>query len=237
MMSDGSVFAWAQGGAGNYNIQIEGPTTIFRFPATTGLCAGCSNSYAYTRPVASAGINPLPTSIVASLASDSITLSPVASWTTTPITNNFYTAPCAPSAFSVIASGTAATITNTPGALAFGTQSPTVTLIGAASLPYWIEYHVRPNLAAATFAAIQNVQCYLYRTNNTAGTLGNTTRTSLIPIATTTTLELGSIQAGTAYTSSGANDAISLYCGLSASAAAGSVTAVGASIEATGLFQ
>jgi hypothetical protein len=140
-----------------------------------------------------------------------------------------------PVGFSVTAAGTAATITNSAAALTFGTTNPVLPITTAGT--YYISAQVRVATAAATFAAVQNVICYLYRTNNTPAILANSYGTSLIPILTTSTIEIGSITMGPiVYTTANTNDNVAVYCVLSAAAGAGSVTATQAWIQAPGLF-
>ncbi len=137
--------------------------------------------------------------------------------------------------FSVTASGTAATITDNAAALDFGTTDPSVSITTAGT--YYLSAQARITTSSATFTAPQNVTCYLYRTNNTPAIIANSYGVSLIPIITTTSLEIGSIMMGpVVYTTTNTNDAIAIYCSLSASAGAGSVTATGAWIQAPGLF-
>ncbi len=129
-------------------------------------------------------------------------------------------------------------LSGTPQAITFAAQNPVLQITSAGSLPYLITYWVRPSTTGATYSGPNDVQCYLYRTNNTPAILANSTFTSVIPIMTTATMELGSITGTLLYTSAGTNDSITIYCSVGSTPAAGSVGCVsgGAYIQATGLF-
>ena len=142
----------------------------------------------------------------------------------------------APNSAWVYATGTVATITNSNGALTFGTTSPATTLTAAGT--YILGGYVNIITASSTFAANQNIACQFYRTNNTPGAVANSTVYTQIPIMTTLTIRLpGIVFPPIYYTTANTNDAIAVYCVLSASAGAGSVTSDNAAISYLGLFQ
>jgi hypothetical protein len=120
--------------------------------------------------------------------------------------------------------------------LTFGTTSPTTTLTAAGT--YILGGYVNIITASSTFAANQNIACQFYRTNNTPGAVANSTVYTQIPIMTTLTIRLpGIVFPPIYYTTANTNDAIAVYCVLSASAGAGSVTSDNAAISYLGLFQ
>lgn len=97
---------------------------------------------------------------------------------------------------------------------------------------------VSTNFSGATFAAVQNVTCYLDRTNNTPAIITNTTGIQLIPIVTTITLTGPTIQLGpVSYTTSNTTDSISVFCSVSTIPSAGNFQVTATHISAVRIGQ
>lgn len=124
--------------------------------------------------------------------------------------------------FTAQATGLTSAITGTTGAAL--TSGPTLTLSQAGT--YELSSSVTTTFSGATFAAVQSVSCWLYRTNNTPGAVSYTTAAAMVPIITTTsvggpTLVIPRIS----YTTSNTNDALQVYCAISTNPGAGSLQA------------
>ena len=133
-------------------------------------------------------------------------------------------------------SGTVYTLTNASALVDFGTTDPTITLSVAGT--WKISGGVYIHYAGATFAANQTVTFKFRRTNNTAADLTNgTTPTITLNIVTTFTGGDMYIALPTVYyTTSNSNDVISIYGGLSVAPSAGSMTAIGAFVNAEQIY-
>lgn len=98
---------------------------------------------------------------------------------------------------------------------------------------YVLSAVVSTAFSGATFAAPQAVTCYLYRTNNTAVAITDSTSTALTPILTTTTLTGPSLLTNNiSYTTSNSTDSLSIYCSISVVPAAGSLQVTATHISA-----
>jgi hypothetical protein len=140
----------------------------------------------------------------------------------------------APTSGVVNSSGTPATITSSNAALTFGTTSPAVILVLAG--PYRLSGQVNVITSSATFAANQSVACEFYRTNNTPGAISAAPSYDYIPIITTLSIRLDTINLETIYTAT-AGDQVTIYCTLSAAPGAGTVTSDFADVLYLGMFQ
>lgn len=135
----------------------------------------------------------------------------------------------------VYASGTVYSLTNTSTALDFGTTDPSVTLNAPGT---WLIFS-RCNLkyTAATFAASRTVTLKLSRTNNTAGDITNATVTFLTDIITTLTYTAGVVSIPPVlYTTTNADDAITIKGDVGVVPTAGSLDVTAAEIIAIRLF-
>lgn len=102
---------------------------------------------------------------------------------------------------------------------------------------YMVSATVSTSFSGATLAAVQAATCYLYRTNNTAATITDTTGSVLTPILTTTTLTGPTIQMGmVSYSTSNSTDSLSVYCSMSVVPSAGSMQVTGTHISAVRVF-
>lgn len=131
----------------------------------------------------------------------------------------------------VVASGTAYTMTNAYGSIAFGTTSPILTIANAGTYAIYVD--VQLNLVGATYATYDSASIKLRRTNNTAADLAGSTFGTFIPTITTITavgpyLHVGPIK----YTTTNTNDTITVQGILGTTPAAGSVTATACTITA-----
>lgn len=134
---------------------------------------------------------------------------------------------------SVLAVGTAYTLTTTPTALDFGTTDPAIVL-GAAGT-YLISFRARVDAVGATFAASEEVTIKLRRTNNTpadvtGGALGVQTG-----VITTFDLTLGLLAGAVIYTTANDDDALTLFGDISDLPGAGQVDVTAAQIIAVRL--
>lgn len=140
--------------------------------------------------------------------------------------------------YAVYAFGTAASISNVAAALDFtgsGSIDPSLTL--ASSGTYLIFGKAQLFYNAATFAAPQICQIYLYRTNNTPAVLAHATTTVPLRILMATTDNGGAaVIPPILYTTTNADDTIAVYGVLSAPVSAGSFQATEASIVAIRLY-
>ena len=153
---------------------------------------------------------------------NSITLNPVYVGTSTNLQIN---GPLYP-----VADTTGLTTNLTASAVAVGSSTP---LLLSAPGTYYTSATVNTAFSGATFAAIQQATCYLYRTNNTPATISDTTSTVVLPIITTTTLTGPTLQLGpVAYTTANTTDSISVYCSLSATPSVGNVQVTATHITA-----
>jgi hypothetical protein len=130
----------------------------------------------------------------------------------------------------VYGAGTAYNLTDTAAAIDLGTTDPSITL-GAAGT-YLLFGSAQLEYAAATITT-QTAALKLRRTNNTAADISDTPVTIDLPAATTLTHTVGIFGLPPVlYTTTNANDVISLFGNLSAAAGAGQVTVSDASIVA-----
>lgn len=135
---------------------------------------------------------------------------------------------------STVAAGTAYTMTGSLANVAFGTTSPSVTLVATGT--YLIGYSAQSSLVGATYAAIQQVNFLMNRQNNTPATIAGTSFSSNLPVVTTVTDSGPSVScAGILYTTANTTDIIGLQADVSATPAAGSVTCSAATITAVWL--
>lgn len=132
---------------------------------------------------------------------------------------------------SVFAAGTAYSLTNTAAALTFGTTSPALTINAAGT--YLIIARCRLNFNAATFVATRTTTIKLRRTNNTAADLTNgaVTGTTIVSVSALTYTFIDQTWAAI-YTTSNADDALTLFGSIDTAPGAGSVDAAEASIIA-----
>jgi hypothetical protein len=136
---------------------------------------------------------------------------------------------------SVVASGSAYTLTATPAALDFGTTDPAITLDAAGT--YLIFASAKSNYVGATFAASKTMTIKLRRTNNTAADLTGGTVTIGTDIVTTLTNTFRNNSWFCVYTTANTDDAITLFADVSELPSAGSMTVSEASIVAIRLQQ
>lgn len=135
---------------------------------------------------------------------------------------------------TVYAAGTAYALTNTAAALDFGTTDPVLTLSAAGT--YLITARVRLDYNGATFAANRFTTLKLRRTNNTAADLtnGSALAETVISVgALSYTFIDQTWQA--VYTTSNADDAITIFGSIDTVPGAGSIDTVAASIIAVRL--
>lgn len=131
--------------------------------------------------------------------------------------------------------GTAYAVTATPAAIVQGTTSPTITLPFAGVWLLWGYAHLQA--AAATWAATKNIVTLVQRTNNTPGAVAGATVTTIAPIITTTTQDLGMAWLPpTLYTTSNGNDALTLYTSVATAPSAGALNVVDCAIWAQRLY-
>lgn len=131
---------------------------------------------------------------------------------------------------SSYAVGTAYSLTATPAAITFGTTSPSITLNAAGT--YLIMARVRMAYNGATFATVRTTTNKLRRTNNTAGDLTNGTVTASTQIITALTYAFIDQSWPVLYTTTNANDVISLFGSVDVIPTAGSLDVVESSIVA-----
>lgn len=133
--------------------------------------------------------------------------------------------------YSVYASGTAYSLTNTAALLDFGTTDPSLTLTSPGT--YLITARVRTDNNAATFAAVRNVTLKLRRTNNTAADLTNASTTFKTQVITALTFtNPTAIIPNIIYTTVNSNDIIQLFGSIDIVPTAGSIDAVESEIIA-----
>ena len=125
-------------------------------------------------------------------------------------------------AASAYGAGTAYTLTTTAAAVTLGTTSPAITLPYAGT--WRVTYGVQLNYSGATITT-QSAAIKLRRTNNTAADLANSSLTLVLPPATTATYTAENATKTVIYTTSLANDAVTIFANLDVAAGAGSVTA------------
>jgi len=121
---------------------------------------------------------------------------------------------------SVIASGTAAVLTNTSKLLDFGTTDPSMTLTNTGT--YRLSCILQVEYNAATVVA-ETAAFKLRRTNNTAADLSNTTWTIDLPVATTLTNTYGIITISPIFYSATAGDVLEVWGVVSATLGAGTI--------------
>lgn len=132
---------------------------------------------------------------------------------------------------SVYAAGTAYSLTSTSAAVDFGTTDPAIALDRSGTWEISAQLKIRYN--GATFAAPQTVTAKLRRTNNTAADVTNAVITAETGVVTTVTQDFAFLTLPTVfYTTTNANDAISMYADIAATPSVGSMDVVAASITA-----
>lgn len=131
---------------------------------------------------------------------------------------------------SVEAAGTAYSLTNTAAAVTFGTTSPSITLDKAGTYAIFAQANILYN--AATFAAVRNVTLKLRRTNNTAADLTGMSRALKTSIITALTYAFPMVQLIGVYTTTNADDVISLFADIDTVPTAGTIDVTQASIVA-----
>jgi hypothetical protein len=131
---------------------------------------------------------------------------------------------------TVYAAGTAYSLTATPAALTFGTTSPSLTLNAAGT--YLLLARSRMAYNAATFAAVRTTTLKLRRTNNTAADLTNGSVTATTGIITLLTYTFIDQFWPVVYTTTNANDVISLFGSIDVLPGAGTLDVAEASIVA-----
>ena len=128
----------------------------------------------------------------------------------------------APWSVTASATGLTSAITGTVGAAL--TSGPTLTITQPGT--YMLSSSVSTTLAAATFTNFEAVTCQLYRTNNTPGAITSTLSTALTPSVTASSTGGPTISTPViAYTTANSNDAIQVYCAISADPGAGAINA------------
>jgi hypothetical protein len=130
---------------------------------------------------------------------------------------------------SIVAAGTAYSLTNTSAALDFGTTDPVLTIPAAGT---WLIFATAQlDYNGATFAASRTVTLKLRRTNNTAADIAS--RTLKTQVITTLTFTMGVYPiAPQLYTTTNTDDSLSIFGDVSVVPTAGSLDAVAASIVA-----
>jgi hypothetical protein len=121
--------------------------------------------------------------------------------------------------FSASGAGLTSAITGTTGAAI--TSGPTLTLTQAGT--YSLSSKVTTSLAGATLSAYTSVKCWLYRTNNTPGAIANADGLITLPSMTTISVLGPTIVIPPVSYAATANDAIKVYCSISADPGAGEV--------------
>lgn len=134
---------------------------------------------------------------------------------------------------STYAAGTVYTFTGSSALVHFGTTDPSVTLATAGT--YLLLANVGVKYNAATYAGAQTVTVKLRRTNNTAADLANASRAIELPVLTTYTGGDAITLPPLVYTAT-AGDIVQIFGLLSATPAAGSVTAENAEIIAVRIY-
>lgn len=136
---------------------------------------------------------------------------------------------------SVIASGTAYSLTATTAAVTFGTTSPLIT-VGSTGT-YLIMGRVNIKYNGATYAANQTIKLVLRRTNNTAAYITNSETNITTRIITTITDDVGDfLIPPQIYTTTTSGDGITIFANVSAVPGAGSVDINEANIIAVRLY-
>lgn len=135
------------------------------------------------------------------------------------------------STLAVYAVGTGYSLTNTAAALDFGTTDPSLTL--SAPGTYLILARAKIDYTGATFAAVRTITLKLRRTNNTAADLTSGSTTFLTQIITTLTFTAGVVSLPPViYTTTNANDAITIFGDVDTVPTAGSADISAAEIVA-----
>jgi hypothetical protein len=126
----------------------------------------------------------------------------------------------APHSVSALASALTSSITGTTGATVI--SGPTLTIDQPGT--YSLSSNVTTSLGAATLSAYTSAKCWLYRTNNTPGAISNADSLITLPSMTTVSV-LGPTIAipPVSYTTANSDDAIQVYCSISANPGAGEV--------------
>lgn len=94
---------------------------------------------------------------------------------------------------------------------------------------YYLSGTIQTAYVGSTFSSMTNAQCVMYRTNNTASNISDTTSYVVVPVMTTTTLQGPTIQLGNvSYTTSNTSDSLILQCAVTTIPSVGNyqVTAV-----------
>lgn len=138
--------------------------------------------------------------------------------------------------YTAYQTGTTYSLTNTAAAIAGGTTSPSITIAAAGT--YQIRGRVNLKYVAATFAANQDVTIKLRRTNNTAADLTNGSTVTTVGVVTTltNTFEVVDLPEIT-YTTSNANDVVTIFASVAATPSAGSLQSVESNITAVRLYE
>lgn len=137
-------------------------------------------------------------------------------------------------AISVYAVGTAYSLTGSSAALDFGTTDPNLTFSKAGT--YLVIPRIVVKYNGATFIANQTLTLKLRRTNNSAADLTNSQTVLTLRVITTITDGFEVTMPPVFYTTSNADDIVTIYGVLSATPSAGSVDVVEASIIAVRLY-
>lgn len=134
-------------------------------------------------------------------------------------------------AYDAYAAGTAYSLTATPAGVVLGTTSPSITILVPGT--YRIRGRVLLQNNGATFAANRTITLKFRRTNNTAGDLTNGSMTVLSGIITIITGPGGVVVLPeVVYTTTNADDVITIFGDVSVVPTAGSLDVVGGSIHA-----
>ncbi len=140
------------------------------------------------------------------------------------------------SALSVYGVGTAYSLTDTAAAITFGTTSPAKVISAAGT--YLIFGQVQLEYTGATVVA-ETATLKLRRTNNTPADLASSTLTLDLPVATTLTNTYGIFPIRPiVYTTTNADDSLSIFANVSAALGAGTInaTATGTSLIAQRIY-
>lgn len=122
---------------------------------------------------------------------------------------------------SVIASGTAYTLTTSFANVDFGTNDPILTIDSPGT--YKLVFVIQTSLVSAT-TTTQSVSYKMRRTNNTAADIAGTTFGDPLPVATTTSMLGPTITLTIDYTTVNSDDAITIQGALSGALGAGTAT-------------
>lgn len=132
---------------------------------------------------------------------------------------------------SAYSAGTVYTLTATPAAVDFGTTDPVITLTQPGT---WMIFgRAKVDYVGSTFAAVRAVTIKLRRTNNTAADLTSGTVVQSTNIITTLTYTMGEfVIPPIVYTTTNADDAITIFSDVAVLPTAGTITVSEASIVA-----